>query len=213
MGEPSPIRCDWIKASFDKLLALAILLILWPFYMLIVVLIKLEGLFDPAGRGPALYHQVRVSEGRTFPFYKFRITKRNILAEEPRLHRRDRFKTLERSEYCTTVGRYIKKWYLDELPQLFNILRGEMSWVGPRPFPVDDYRDDLRRGHFRKKVIRAGLTGLVQIHKGKNIGKTDVELDEEYVERCRAYSPLRRFFYDLGILFRTVRIIFEGKGL
>ena len=213
MNEPSSVPCDGLKEGFDRLLALGLLLVFSPLYLLIAAFIKLEGLLDPAARGPVFYCQVRISEGREFQFFKFRITKVSVLYEEPSRRRRDRFKTLERDEYCTVVGRWIKKYYLDELPQLLNILRGEMSWVGPRPFPVEDYKQDVSKGFFQKKVIRAGLTGLPQVYKGRMEGKTDVSLDDEYIAACRARSPVRRFVYDISILARTVRTVLEGKGL
>ena len=213
IDEPQPVRCDWLKAGFDRLSASGALIALLPVYLLIIALIKLEGLLDPAARGPVFYHQMRISEGRRFQFYKFRITRKSVLDEEPSQHRRDRFKTLEQRQYCTAVGHYLKKWYLDELPQIENILRGEMSWVGPRPFPANDYEEDLRHGRFQKKIIRAGLSGLTQIHKGVKTDRTDVHLDDEYIGACRAYSPLKRFLYDLSILIRTVRTVLAGKGL
>ena len=212
-NEPPHVPCDLLKASFDKILALGALIVLLPIYLLIIVLIKVEGLLNPAARGPVIYHQMRISEGREFPLYKFRITKNSVLNEEPSRHRRDRFKTLEQKQYCTVVGRYLKKWYLDELPQIFNILRGEMSWVGPRPFPINDYEEDLRRGLFQKKVIRAGLSGLTQVHKGVKTMKTDVDLDSEYISACRAYSPPGRFRYDAEILLHTIHTVWAGKGL
>lgn len=211
MTEATPVPCGGLKTAFDKTAALAGLIVLSPLYLLISILILLEGLFDSETRGPIFYHQIRISEGRPFAFFKFRITKVRILKEER--HKRDRIKTMEKDEHCTRVGRRLKKFYLDELPQFLNILRGDMSFVGPRPFPVDDYEDDLSSGDTRKKLIRAGLTGLVQMYKGCDTKKTDRELDEEYIARCREESSLGRFFYELGILLRTVRTVFEGKGL
>ncbi len=207
----TPVPCGWLKTTFDKIAALAGLVFLSPLYALISFLILLEGLFDPETRGPIFYHQIRITEGRPFAFYKFRITKVRILREEK--HKRDRIKTLEKDEHCTRVGRGLKKFYMDELPQFLNILRGDMSFVGPRPFPVDDFEDDLSRGDTRKKLVRAGLTGLVQMYKGCDTGKTDRELDEEYIARCGELSSIGRFFYELGILLRTVRTVLEGKGL
>ncbi len=211
MTDDTPVPCGFLKAGSDKVAALAGLLALSPLFLLIAALSKLEGLFFRESRGPVFYRQIRISEGRPFAFYKFRITKKSILDEEEQ--RRDRFKSLERGENCTGIGSWLKTFYLDELPQFWNILRGDMSFVGPRPFPVNDYEDDLARGTTCKKVIRAGLTGLVQMNKGRDVGKSDVELDEEYIARCRELSGVGRLFYDLGIIMRTVRTVLEGKGI
>lgn len=211
MKESIHVPCGVLKTAFDKTAALAGLILLSPVYAIIVVLIKLEGFFDSEAGGSAFYHQIRVSEGRPFSFYKFRITSERIHKEKDQ--RRDRFKSLERDGNCTRVGRVLKKFYLDELPQLWNILVGDMSFVGPRPFPVDDYKEDLKRGDMRKKVVRAGLTGVVQMNKGVDTGKTDVDMDLEYIKRCRRAGVLGRLFYESGILFRTLQTVLEGKGL
>lgn len=228
------IPCSGLKRATDVVMAAVMLAACSPIFLLIVLSIKLEGLLTvPRARGnrqhftkvkhfivprkrgnqPVFYRETRITEGKPFVFRKFCCIRQQVLAEEKVIHRRDRFKTLEQDQYCTAVGRWVKKFYLDELPQLYSILRGDMSMVGPRPFPVDDYEDDLRKGDFRKKVIRAGLTGLVQVNKGINTGKTDIELDNEYIRKCRELSSLRLWFYDLGIMFRTIRVIWEAKGL
>ncbi len=210
------IPCSGLKRATDAVMAAVMLAACSPLFVLIMLLIKLEGLLkDPRTweNCPVFYRETRITEGRPFVFRKFCCIRRQVLDEEKVIRRRDRFKTLEQDQYCTAVGRWLKKFYLDELPQLYSILRGDMSMVGPRPFPADDYEDDLRKGDFRKKVIRAGLTGLVQIHKGINAGKTDIELDNEYIRKCRDLSPLGLWFYDLGIMLRTIRVIWEAKGL
>lgn len=207
------IPCSGLKRATDVVMAAVMLAACSPIFLLIVLSIKLEGLIRFEGRQSVFYRETRITEGKPFVFRKFCCIRQQVLAEEKVIRRRDRFKTLEHDQYCTAVGRWVKKLYLDELPQLYNILHGDMSMVGPRPFPVDDYEDDLRKGDFRKKVIRAGLTGLVQVNKGINTGKTDIELDNEYIRKCRELSSLRLWFYDLGIMFRTIRVIWEAKGL
>lgn len=207
------ISCSGLKRATDVVTSAVMLVACSPLFLLIALSIKLEGLIRFESRQSVFYSEIRITEGKPFVFRKFCCIRQQVLAEEKVIRRRDRFKTLEHDRYCTAVGRWVKKFYLDELPQLYSILRGDMSMVGPRPFPVDDYEDDLRRGDFRKKVIRAGLTGLVQIHKGINTGKTDMELDNEYIRKCRNLSPLRLWFYDLGIMFRTIHVILKAKGL
>ncbi|MEA2082011.1 MAG: sugar transferase, partial [Elusimicrobiota bacterium] len=197
----------------DKALAGIMALLCLPLFLAIAVLIKLSGIFYPEDSGPVFRYEYRISKSTKFKFYKFRFIKQETLANEGRIRLRDRAKTLEKDIYCTAVGKYLKKIYLDELPQIYNIWRGDMSWVGPRPFPVDDYENDLRRGDVRKKVIMAGLTGLVQINKGSRIKRSDVELDNEYIKKSRELNPCKLWFYDMQIVLKTLWVIFQGKGL
>jgi lipopolysaccharide/colanic/teichoic acid biosynthesis glycosyltransferase len=208
-----PVSIPSLKRATDIVVSFLALIVLLPLFFFIACLIKLEGLFDRRERGSVLRHEIRISEGRPFRFYKFRFIKQRVLDEEPTIRRRDRAKSLERDENCTRVGRVLKRCYLDELPQLYNVLRGDMTLVGPRPFPEDDYKEDLGRGDFRKKVIRAGLTGLVQFNKGVDTGKTDREMDNEYIIAVRRMGSVRWWLYDLGILLKTVRTVFQAKGI
>jgi len=188
-------------------------LVALPLFLLIPVLIKLSGLFRSEDRGPVLRSEIRISGGNAFRLYEFRFIRQEVLSAEKEIRSIGRSKVLEQDEYCTAVGRVLKRWYLDELPQLFSILRGDLSWVGPRPFPLSDYKYDLRLGRLRKKLIQAGLTGLFQSRKGHHPGKTDCDLDNEYIATCRILRPRQRWFYDMGILARTLWTIAQGRGL
>jgi len=202
-----------LKRTTDLVLALMVLVLASPLYVVIILAMKVEGWICQEAQGPLFRTETRISQGRPFELIKFRFIKQHVLDEEKVIRRRDRQKTLEKDEYCTEVGRFFKKFYLDELPQVINILRGDMSWVGPRPFPIDDYEDDLRQGHVRKKLVWAGLTGLVQIHKGSGSEKSDLELDNEYIEKVKKLKPLQLWFYEWKILIKTVRILLQAKGI
>ncbi|MBN2407451.1 MAG: sugar transferase [Elusimicrobia bacterium] len=208
-----PVKCTYLKRFTDVVLSFLILIILLPLAVFIAVMIKVSGLADRRDRGPLFRYEVRVTEGRPFKFYKFRLIKDSYLREEEYARLRDRNKTLEKDEHCTYVGRILKKLYLDELPQFFNILKGDMSIVGPRPFHIEDYEADLKKGDYRKKVIRAGLTGLVQINKGVAGAGTDRELDNEYIAACRKYGPVRLWFYDIGVIARTLQVLLRAEGI
>ncbi len=209
----SPVPYPALKQVTDKVLSVIMMLLCSPLFLAIAVLIKLSGIFYSEDSGPVFRYEYRISKGKKFKFYKFRFIRQKILAGEGHIRLRDRAKTLEKDIYCTTAGRYLKKIYLDELPQFYNIWRGEMSWVGPRPFPVDDYENDLRKGDVRKKVIIAGLTGLVQINKGRKIARSDAELDNEYIRKSRELNSYKLWLYDMQIMLRTLWVIFQGKGL
>ena len=99
-----------------------------------LALIKLSGLALPEDRGPVLRSETRYSAGQPFRCYKFRIIKQGVLQREPPIGSVVGAKIIEQDGNCTAVGRWLKRWYLDELPQLYHIWRGEMSVVGPRLF-------------------------------------------------------------------------------
>ena len=97
---------------------------------------------------------------------------------------------------------------------MFNVLKGDMSLVGPRPWPVPMYEKEVARGIYRKLILRPGLTGLVQAHKdeAEAMGGRLV-LDKAYIEACRTLGPVRLLLFDLRVMADTVRILAEGQGL
>ena len=208
-------RLPWQKRMLDVALSLGLVLLLSPVMVLIAVGILLEGLVRPASRGPIFLSEPRGSEGRIFRIPKFRIIRmdvfRRISAEQKYLH----IKPMERvPENLTTVGSFLKKFYLDELPQLFSILRGEMSFVGPRPWPLEPYYDELEQGILRKKLIRPGLTGLVQASKGNPNPRDEWTLDYAYIGfMASSRSGWVKLGLDLKILFWSLRTVLQAKGL
>ena len=105
----------------------------------------------------------------------------------------------------------LTKYYLDELPQLINVLLGQMSMVGPRPRIPFAYERDKRKGDESLKYLRGGLTGARQITKGTDEDSRQRNID--YLGKCGSYSPLRLLFYDTGIIFKSVRKVIKGEGL
>src|SRR4030042_4006613 len=123
------------KRAFDILVSSLSLAILSPFFCLIAFLMKIEGLRDPSLRGPVFFKEIRISKGRHFEMYKFRTVKSPILKL---LKKEDRSITEftsfgDKHKYLTPVGAFLARRYLDELPQLFNVIKGQMSLVGRRP--------------------------------------------------------------------------------
>jgi lipopolysaccharide/colanic/teichoic acid biosynthesis glycosyltransferase len=208
-----PVPVDPLKGTFDRMLAAAALLLTAPLWGMIALAIWLGGRWWPEDSGPVLYHELRVSAGDRFRLPKFRTMR---VADIERVHQDGlTVKYLERAgQGYTHVGRWLVRWYLDELPQLIPILRGEMSFVGPRPPAPFEYERELAEGNLRKRLARAGLVGLQQAYKGRTRGfEEEIALDYAYVDRVRELSPWRRLGYDVSLLFRAIRVLLEGKGL
>jgi lipopolysaccharide/colanic/teichoic acid biosynthesis glycosyltransferase len=158
------------------------------------------------GGGPVLYREPRVSRGRVFELLKLRTLRRGVAAEgHARLLEAD-------PANLTWVGRRIlKPWYLDELPQLLNVLRGDISLVGPRPWPPELVERQVAEGQDYRLRIMAGLTGPAQVTKGGD--QLYADLDQRYVEACRTLSGRALARYDLRILRQTIDVIARGEGL
>jgi exopolysaccharide biosynthesis polyprenyl glycosylphosphotransferase len=193
-----------IKDLFDRCVAAAALILLFP---LLAVLGTMVWLHD---RGPALFTQTRVGkDGRVFRIYKFRTMV--VDAEQRRaqlLARNDTdgvlFK-LRRDPRVTAVGAHLRRWSIDELPQLLNVLLGHMSLVGPRPALPDEaarYAEHVRR----RLVVKPGLTGLWQVNGRSDLSwEESVRLDLRYVENWS-------FALDLQILWKTISVLMRGSG-
>jgi len=193
-----------VKDLFDRSVAAFGLLALSPLLIAVVVAIRLSD------HGPALFTQTRVGKGgEPFTMYKFRTM---VVDAESRLAEiRDKndsdgvlFK-MRRDPRITALGARLRKWSLDELPQLVNVLRGEMSLVGPRPALPEEtavYADHVRR----RLVVKPGLTGMWQVN-----GRSDLSWDES-VRLDLRYVENWSFALDLQILWKTFSVIFRGAG-
>jgi Undecaprenyl-phosphate galactose phosphotransferase WbaP len=197
------------KRALDLGLAVVVGLLLSPLLVLIALLIKLDS------PGPVFYGQVRIGQGgRRFKVWKFRSmvqdadrVLREYLERHPELREEwERYQKLRNDPRVTRVGRFLRKTSLDELPQLWNVLRGEMSLVGPRPFPhyhLEKFSPAFRR--LRQSVL-PGLTGLWQV-SARSEGDLEVQeaLDTYYI---RNWS----LWLDLYILARTAWVVLTRKG-
>jgi lipopolysaccharide/colanic/teichoic acid biosynthesis glycosyltransferase len=190
--------------------ALSLLLAVSPLAAAVVVAIGLDMLLVRRDRGRWLYREPRVSQGRVFPILKFRVLREDVLAEMDGGESHARLLEAD-PRNLTLAGRLFKRWYLDELPQLVNVLRGDMSLVGPRPWPPSMVRDQLARGLNYRLLVRAGWTGAAQLRKADPA--LVEQLDLQYVERYRSSTGWRILRSDLRILQKTVALVARGEGL
>ena len=205
----------WQKRALDVLLSVALLLLFSPVFMAIFVAMVLEGLFVPRHRGPFFLTEDRGSEGRIFHLPKFRIIRMDAFEAIRKEQKYQHIKPMEEeAQNLTRVGAVLKSFYLDELPQLYSILKGEMSFVGPRPWPLEPYYEELEKGIYRKRLIRPGLTGLVQANKGIKGGPDEWTLDFAYIGFMHSVpSGWSKLLFDLRVLTRSTKTVSAGKGL
>ncbi|MFC6997416.1 sugar transferase [Rufibacter roseus] len=180
------------KRLFDISLGSATLLLLWPLMVLVAAVLW----FSLKGR--ILFRQQRPGlHGKPFTFYKFR-----TMTDKLDIHG----ELLPDAERLTTIGKLIRRTSLDELPQLLNVLRGDMSFVGPRPLLMD-YLPLYSPEQARRHLVKPGITGWAQVN-GRNLLKWEEKFtfDVWYVEHVS-------FKLDLYILWRTVRHLFKPEGV
>jgi exopolysaccharide biosynthesis polyprenyl glycosylphosphotransferase len=190
------------KRAMDIVIAGAGLIVGAPVLVVIALAVKLTS------RGPVLYRQPRVTRGgRTFVMLKFRTMRRDADSRsfDMEMDRAQPFFKLRTDPRLTAVGRFIRRTSLDELPQLFNILRGDMSLVGPRPLPAEQVAGNLDLLGPRHEV-RAGLTGWWQIKGRADLTPEEaVRMDSFYIEN---WSPS----LDLYIVLKTVGVVLSRRG-
>jgi exopolysaccharide biosynthesis polyprenyl glycosylphosphotransferase len=196
---------DWaVKRTFDLVVSVLVVLALLPVWLLIAAAIKLDS------RGPVFYRDLRVGVGlREFAMLKFRTMVEGASEQQVELEGQNEaggalFKIRD-DPRVTRVGRMLRKLSLDELPQVLNVLAGQMSLVGPRPLPLRDY-DQLQAWHRKRYLVLPGITGLWQISGRSNLTFDDlVRLDFYYIENWSIWL-------DISILVKTPLAVFSGRG-
>jgi len=199
------------KRIVDKVLSGALLVVLTPVVLVVLAAFAVDTLVVSRDRGSVLYREPRISRGRTFELLKFRALRRDVLTEMRRRGSHARLLEADPSNLTWVGRRLLKPWYLDEIPQLLNVLRGHISLVGPRPWPPEMVARQVAEGDAYREHVLAGLTGPAQVSKGTELQFKDLDL--EYVERCRSLPGWSLVRYDLRILLQTVRVIARGEGL
>lgn len=197
-------RYEKIKRFFDICLSTAALVVLSPLLLVIAILIYLED------KGPVIYSQTRIGkDGRAFKLYKFRsmcVDADEKLKDLQKLNERDGpvFK-IKNDPRVTKVGIFIRKTCIDELPQLVNIIKGDMSIVGPRP-PLPNEVEQYNSYQKQRLLVVPGLTCYWQIQKGEETTFDEwVELDLKYIKE-------RSILLDFRLILLTFKVILSGKG-
>lgn len=184
-----------MKRVFDFTVSLLLIIILSPLFLLISLIILID-----AGC-PVIFRQYRVGkDNKLFYIYKFRTMKKNT---------RNAAKCeLEESESCITAsGRLLRKTSLDEMPQLFNVLRGDMSFVGPRPLIPEEKEIRALRKEYNVYSVRPGITGLAQVNGRDKLSIEEKALfDKEYIDK-------QSLWLDFKILLKTVSVVLKRENI
>lgn len=193
-----------LKRAFDLVVASLMLLMLLPLFVVLAIMLKRDS------QGPVFYLSRRYGRrGQEFLMYKFRSMVNNADDLQSQLQDKNEvdgpiFK-IRSDPRVTEFGKFLRKFSLDELPQLINVLKGEMSLVGPRPFPIDQIeKEDLRQ--LKRLEVKPGITGLWQIR-----GRSDLSFDR-LIKWDIWYINNWSFWLDINILLQTVPVVVKGKG-
>jgi len=183
-----------MKRFLDIALSLLAIILLLPVFVVIAIAIRLTS------KGPVIFKQERAGKnGKPFVFYKFRTMKLDVdpFGPSPKSGKDPRL---------TKVGRFLREYSLDELPQLLNVLKGDMSIVGPRPLYVSQI-SEWSDYHKQRLMVKPGLTGLSQIRGRASLTQeAKLDLEVEYVKK-------RSLWLDIKIIFLTIAVVFGKKGV
>ena len=211
LGNAAPKQSRYLlfKRGFDIIFSLFGLAALSPLFLIVAILVKLTS------NGKVIYGQERIGRrGVLFTCYKFRTMRRD--AESHLKHLFENYpealeewtktRKLKNDPRITPLGKYLRRSSLDELPQLWNVLKGDLSLVGPRPVVKSELETYYKAKSEKILSIRPGITGLWQISGRNNLKYEErVRLDEAYIDG-------RSFLLDLQILFKTLPAVFNGDG-
>lgn len=200
------------KLLFDKVFSLFFLLISTPIILILIVLNFIEGIVIQENKGPLFFYYYGVSGGKKFKKWKIRIIKNSFidqnLKEKGDWHA---FKNEWMPSARTYLGYFVKKFYLDELPQFYLIFIGKMTFVGPRPLALHHYERDLKNGNITRKILRGGLLGYGHVRKGtEEFGDPTYEF--EYADFLYKKNSIQILILDLKIIFKGASLVLKGGG-
>jgi lipopolysaccharide/colanic/teichoic acid biosynthesis glycosyltransferase len=238
------------KRVLDLILVIPILIFLSPVLICLCAGYAVSIIFFPEDRGPIFHRNFRKTRGRLFLIYKFRISRIShlrkqrlpqdtihrilsglTLEEKIRFEKHPEFHVEDGGTVKTRFGAFIKKFYLDEVPQLMNIIKGDMTFVGPRPFSLSDIRNlpDAEgkvtiKGqgvdYTFKNELMSGLTGYYQLNKDyralddyMQFVLEGVELDRQYYDKIKQISCFRLLLLDISIIVRSIAVVVRAEGI
>ena len=202
----------YLKHALDRLIGACLLLLLAPLFLLIALAILVEGWIFRERRGPVMLAERRITAGRPFHLLKFR----TFLDEDDELYAHLEGTTdFINARKLTRVGTLLRRFYLDELPQFLNVLKGDMSLVGPRPWPERQYRAMLDEGFQAKRLVKGGICGPVQAIKGDSKVQSGLTVDPEdgLVRDYLSRSALGVVLLDIKQVYLTFWVFLRAEGL
>ena len=207
-----PLAPRFFKLAFDKSVASILLIFTLPIIFLLKIAYVIEGILIPENKGPMLFYYWGVSGGKKIKKWKLRLIKTKYIEPEGAArHDWIAFSAEWTKDSRTIIGAFAKKWYLDELPQLWSVLIGDMSIVGPRPLSVMHYERDKAQGNVTRSLLKGGLLGLGHINKGtEEMGNSIYEY--EYIEQYLKRSSVGLLRLDLWIIWKGIIVILKGGG-
>lgn len=211
IDKPLPQR--FIKRVFDIFFSSIFILISLPILLLLKILFLIEGTIDRSSAGPLTYFYWAKAQDKLIKKRKIRVVKLSHVNKDlMKKHDWLAWSVEWNEEARTNIGRFVKAFYLDEIPQLFSIFLGEMSFVGPRPLSVLHYDRDIAQGNVSRKLIKGGLLGFGHIRKGTaEFG--DPSFEYEYIDACMNLSWYQLLKLDIWIIYKGLLVVLKGKGL
>jgi len=203
----------FFKRLFDVLFSLSFIVVFSPLYLLLALLIKWNS------KGPVLYIGKRLGKGgKHLEIFKFRTMYidaeerlKDMLSSDPKMRSEwEVFQKLHNDPRCTSIGKFLRRTSLDEFPQFFNVLKGDLSVVGPRPHCIDELEgkenSPLKKYAHLVLATKPGITGLWQTSGRSHLSYEDrVELDSLYFKK-------QSFFYDIKVVLKTVPLVLISRG-
>jgi len=199
ISQRNRVLYEFSKRIFDLVFAFALLILSLPFWLIIALIIKIES------AGPVFYKQIRIGQGgKPFKLTKFRTMVKDAEKDGPKMAQ-------ENDPRITKFGRFLRKTRLDELPQLWNVIKGQMSFVGPRAERPEFHQELKAKIPFYQEryLIKPGLSGWAQIKHGYT---SSFEDNFEKIQHDLFYVKNRSFVLDLSIILKTINIILKGGG-